>query len=151
MTDTALYADVVLPATTFLEGYDFARGVRPDQPAARPAGDRSRSAKRARTPTCSASSDARSDLREDDEPDGRARRDARRARHAARHDRRRRCATGARRRRRSAAARYSSSTCFRRTPDGKVDLFPAALDAEAPAGLYGYQPDPATERVSRWR
>ena len=26
MTDTALYADVVLPATTFLEDYDFAKG-----------------------------------------------------------------------------------------------------------------------------
>ena len=30
------------------------------------------------------------------------------------------------------------------TPDKKADLFPAHLDAEAPAGLYGYQPDPAT-------
>jgi anaerobic selenocysteine-containing dehydrogenase len=30
------------------------------------------------------------------------------------------------------------------TPDRKVNLFPEALDAEAPAGLYGYQPDPAT-------
>src|SRR4029078_10649367 len=29
MTDTALYADVVLPATTFLEGYDFARAYGP--------------------------------------------------------------------------------------------------------------------------
>ena len=29
MTDTALYADVVLPATTFLEGYDFAKGYGP--------------------------------------------------------------------------------------------------------------------------
>src|SRR4029077_19320756 len=29
MTDTALYADVVLPATTFLEGYDFARSYGP--------------------------------------------------------------------------------------------------------------------------
>ena len=27
MTDTALYADVVLPATTFLEGYDFAKAT----------------------------------------------------------------------------------------------------------------------------
>ena len=29
MTDSALYADVVLPATTFLEHYDFARGYGP--------------------------------------------------------------------------------------------------------------------------
>ena len=34
LTDTAVYADVVLPATTFLEHYDFAKGVRVDQPAA---------------------------------------------------------------------------------------------------------------------
>jgi anaerobic selenocysteine-containing dehydrogenase len=30
------------------------------------------------------------------------------------------------------------------TPDRKADLFPERLDAEAPAGLYGYQPDPGT-------
>jgi anaerobic selenocysteine-containing dehydrogenase len=35
---------------------------------------------------------------------------------------------------------------FPLTPDQKVDLFPQALSAQAPAGLYGYQPDPATER-----
>ena len=29
MTDTALYADIVLPATTFLEGYDFAKSYGP--------------------------------------------------------------------------------------------------------------------------
>ena len=29
MTDTALYADLVLPATTFLEGYDFAKAYGP--------------------------------------------------------------------------------------------------------------------------
>ena len=33
---------------------------------------------------------------------------------------------------------------FPRTPDRKVDLFPADLDREAPAGLYGFQPDPGT-------
>ena len=31
------------------------------------------------------------------------------------------------------------------TPDGKVHLFPEHLDAESPAGLYAYQPDPATD------
>jgi anaerobic selenocysteine-containing dehydrogenase len=31
-----------------------------------------------------------------------------------------------------------------RTADGKVDLFPEALEQEAPAGLYTYQPDPST-------
>jgi anaerobic selenocysteine-containing dehydrogenase len=34
---------------------------------------------------------------------------------------------------------------FPRTADRKVDLFPAALDAEAPAGLYMYQPDPMSD------
>src|SRR5678815_4959258 len=29
MTDTARYADVILPATTFLEGYDLVRGYGP--------------------------------------------------------------------------------------------------------------------------
>jgi anaerobic selenocysteine-containing dehydrogenase len=33
---------------------------------------------------------------------------------------------------------------FPRTPSGKIELFPPALDAAAPAGLYGYEPDPAT-------
>jgi anaerobic selenocysteine-containing dehydrogenase len=35
---------------------------------------------------------------------------------------------------------------FPRTPGRKVDLFPADLDRQAPAGLYGYQPDPRTDR-----
>jgi anaerobic selenocysteine-containing dehydrogenase len=35
---------------------------------------------------------------------------------------------------------------FPQTPDRRVDLFPQPLDEQAPAGLYGYQPDPATDR-----
>ena len=31
------------------------------------------------------------------------------------------------------------------TPDGKVHLFPEALEHEAPLGLYRFQPDPATQ------
>jgi anaerobic selenocysteine-containing dehydrogenase len=33
---------------------------------------------------------------------------------------------------------------FPNTPDRKVDLFPAHLEQSAPAGLYRFQPDPAT-------
>ena len=35
---------------------------------------------------------------------------------------------------------------FPNTPDRKVHLFPAALEAEAPMGLYRFQPDPGNER-----
>jgi anaerobic selenocysteine-containing dehydrogenase len=35
---------------------------------------------------------------------------------------------------------------FPLTADRKADLFPAGLDQQAPAGLYGYRPDPATEQ-----
>ena len=44
------------------------------------------------------------------------------------------------------SARFSSSTSSRTLPDRKVDLFPAALEASAPIGLYRFQPDPATDR-----
>ena len=35
---------------------------------------------------------------------------------------------------------------FPNTPDRKVHLFPEALEASAPMGLYRFQPDPGTER-----
>ena len=70
MTDTALYADVVLPATTFLEGYDFAKAYGPINIDARPARSSTPSAKRGRTPTCSASCAARLGLLDDGEPTG---------------------------------------------------------------------------------
>ena len=35
---------------------------------------------------------------------------------------------------------------FPRTPDGRIDLLPAALEREAPLGLYRFRPDPAPDR-----
>jgi anaerobic selenocysteine-containing dehydrogenase len=35
---------------------------------------------------------------------------------------------------------------FPLTPDAKIHLVPEALDREAPHGLYGFAPDPASER-----
>jgi len=35
---------------------------------------------------------------------------------------------------------------FPNTPDGKANLFPEALEQEAPLGLYTFQPDPSSER-----
>ena len=35
---------------------------------------------------------------------------------------------------------------FPNTPDGKANLFPAALDPSTPMGLYQFQPDPRTDR-----
>jgi anaerobic selenocysteine-containing dehydrogenase len=144
MTDTALYADVVLPATTFLEGYDFARAYGPiNIELGRPVIDtlgEARSNADVFGELCS-----RLGLLRDDEPTGELDllvsvldalpgtigpdlRDGR-----------------------APAPPFGITPIqfvdvFPRTPDRKVDLFPAALDASATAGLYRFQPDPATER-----
>ena len=147
MTDTAMYADVVLPATTFLEHYDFARGYGPitlqlGKPVIDAVGE-----SRSNTDVFMDLA-RRLDLTIDGDPDGRARSDAERARRAAGEDRRRASRSTGWPSRRMAAGRSSSSTCFRRPPIARCDLFPHALDQQAPIGLYGYQPDPATKRIS---
>ncbi|HVZ21208.1 MAG TPA: molybdopterin-dependent oxidoreductase [Vicinamibacterales bacterium] len=142
MTDTAHYADVVLPATTFLESYELARAYGPlslrlGAPVIEPVGE--------------ARSNAEvfgdllrlTGLARDDDPHGEleemldvlAKLPAPIA---------------------SDLREYAAATppfggrpvqfgnVWPLTPDGKVNLFPEALEAEAPAGLYGYQPDPAT-------
>jgi len=144
MNDTAVYADVVLPATTFLEGYDFAKAYGPihmtlGRPAidvvgeARPNADvfgdlalrlgllKDREATGELDLLVSIldglPGSVGADLRADITP----------------------TAPGGNR-------PVQFVDVFPNTPGRKVNLFPAQFDAEAPMGLYAFQPDPATER-----
>jgi anaerobic selenocysteine-containing dehydrogenase len=143
MTDTALYADVVLPATTFLEGYDFARAYGPINmelgiPAIDPVGE-SRSNADVFGELC-----ARLNLLNDDDPTGEL-------------DLLVRVLDGlpngigeAIRKRETALPPFGDRPIqfvdvFPKTPDGKVDLFPA-VETTVPDGLYRYQPDPGTDK-----
>ena len=142
MTDTAFHADVLLPATTFLEAYDIARAYGPIS-------------LRLGKPVIEAVGEARSNaevfgellervgLKRDDDPSGELEEmlDV-----LARLPE----PVGADLRERGVAAppHEGRPVQFRDvwplTPDRKVNLFAEELDAQAPAGLYGYQPDPAT-------
>ena len=144
MTDTARYADVILPATTFLEGYEIARSYG------------SFSLRLAR-PVVDAVGEARSnadvfgdllealDLREADDPRGELEEMLdvlSRLPDTIGSDLRERGA---------ATPPYGGRPIqfvdvFPQTSDRKVHLFSEDLDRGAPAGLYGYQPDPATPR-----
>lgn len=144
MTDTAAFADVVLPATTFLEGYDFARAYGPlSLQLVRPVIDavgESRS-----NPDVFGELCRRLDLLSDAEPDneldmlvtlfktlpgtvGSQLEDTGRAEPPC------------------GFAPVQFVDVMPRTADEKVHLFPEALDTEAPAGLYSYQSDPSTDR-----
>ena len=142
MTDTAQYADVVLPATTFLENYELARGygaisLRLGKPVIEPVGES--------RPNADVFGELidRLDLRDSADPNGELEEmlDVLGQLPAQ---------IGADLSERGSATPPFEGrpvqfvTAWPRTADRKVDLFPAALDAAAPAGLYGYQPDPAT-------
>ena len=143
MTDTATYADVILPNTTFLEHYDIARAYGPismvlARPAIEPVGESRTNAEvfgeLIDRLGLGRDGDARGELEEMisvmgaiPSPAGDGLRE-----HGV------------------ATPPYGGHPVqfvdvFPRTPDGKVHLWPAELEAEAPAGLYGYQPDPGTE------
>jgi anaerobic selenocysteine-containing dehydrogenase len=144
MTDTALYADLVLPATTFLEGYDFAKAYGPiNMEMALPVVDavgEARSNADVFGELC-----ARLGLLKEGEATGELDlmlhvldalpgtiADDLRA--------------GARPVPPFGDAPIQFVDVFPNTPDRKVDLFPAALDASAPMGLHRFQPDPGTGR-----
>ena len=142
MTDTARYADVVLPATTFLESYDIVRGygafsLRLGRPAVEPAGE------------ARSNADVFGDLIErvglqrEGDPRGELEEmldvlnrlpgsigsslgdiGAAVPPHGGRP--------------------IQFQDVWPLTADRKVDLCPSHLDREAPLGLYGYQQDPGT-------
>ena len=137
MTDTARWADVVLPATTFLEHYDIARSygavnLQLVQPVIEPVGDSRPNVELfsalARRLGVESSASLETDpeallhvtgalpatLRDALLQDG--------------------TATG-----NVPAQPVQFGDVSPRTPDGKVDLFPAALDDRAPDGLYTYR------------
>jgi anaerobic selenocysteine-containing dehydrogenase len=144
MTDTAHYADVLLPATTFLEGYDIPRAYGPI-------------GLRLARPVIEAVGEARSnadvfgelsrllETRQEADPVGEIEEmlDVFAKMPAAIGE--------ALRDHGAAVPPYEGRPVqfvdvMPRTTDGIVDLFPASLDRESPAGLYTYRPDPATEQ-----
>jgi anaerobic selenocysteine-containing dehydrogenase len=143
MTDSALYADVVLPATTFLEHYDFVKGYGPltlqlGRPVIDQVGESRSNAE------VFADLTRRLSLSRDGEPEGELdamlqilgelpapHGDELRENWMAKapHDGR----------------PIQFVDVFPKTDNRKVHLFPESLDREAPLGLYGFQPDPATD------
>jgi anaerobic selenocysteine-containing dehydrogenase len=144
LTDTALYADVVLPATTFLEHYDYAKSygslaLQLARPVIEPVGE------------SRANNDVfmdlvrRLDLGRDDDPSDDL--DAMLATLSGLPE-----TIGEELRDHWTATPPHGGRpvqfvdVFPKTADKKAHLCPPALDAEAPQGLYGYQDDPGSAR-----
>ena len=142
MTDTAPYADVVLPATTFMEGYDFARSygamaLQVGRPVIDPVGEARSNA------DVFAALGHRLGVFDTGEAHGELdllMKVLDQMPEAYRDDLR---TTGA------AVPPWEGRPVqfvdvLPRTPDQRVHLFPAHLESAAPLGLYAFQPDPAT-------
>jgi anaerobic selenocysteine-containing dehydrogenase len=143
MTDTARWADVVLPATTFLEHYDIARSygavnLQLVQPVIEPVGDSRPNvevfaalAARLGLPGSGAA-----------ETDPEALMHVTGAMPEPVRDSLLRCGTAEPL---CPVRPVQFDDVFPRTPDGRVDLFPEALERCAPAGLYAYRADAPAE------
>lgn len=143
LTDTALFADVVLPATTFLEHYDTAKAyggisLHLTRPVIEPVAESRPNA------DVFAELAARLDLARDDDALGELDQMLGVLAHLPGESGRELGDRG------MATPPWHGRPVqfvdvFPGTPDRRVALCPADLDREAPLGLYGYQPDPATE------
>jgi len=139
-TDTSRYADVVLPATTFLEHYDIAKGYGPItlqlvRPVIEPCGEA-----RSNAHVFSAIAERLGVGHEEEDLETLLRITGRMGK------------AGQELMEQGDATPPHNGTpiqfvdVFPLTSDKKVNLFPEAIAGDAPAGLYGYQPDPATEQ-----
>lgn len=143
-TDTTAFADIILPATTFLEHQELAKGygafvLHRIEPVIEPVGE-SRP-----NHAVFAELTRRLSLERPDDPESPA--ELERAFLGGSDDNRRLRAE-------LDQSGIATAACgpspiqfvdhFPLTVDGKAHLAPAELDREAPSGLYGYQPDPGT-------
>jgi anaerobic selenocysteine-containing dehydrogenase len=146
MTDTARYADVVLPAATFLERTELSRGygafvLQKADAVVRPAGE-ARPNHEVFAELCRRTGVARAgDPESADEIAASLLRTSRRGDVLARDLSRDGIAFLE-----EGAAPVQFVDAFPRTPDGKIRLVPEDLDREAPQGLYRYQADVTTAR-----
>jgi anaerobic selenocysteine-containing dehydrogenase len=144
LTDTAAYADLVLPATTFLEAYDLARAYGPIslqmvQPAVDAVGESRPNPEVFGQLLAATGLDGGEELQGEletllqvlDQLPGSIGDDLRNARAPSPP---------------FGLAPVQFVDAFPRTPDGKVNLFPESLARESKAGLYRYLPDPGTDR-----
>jgi len=146
MTDTARYADVVLPATTFLERDELSRGygayVLQEAAAVIPPVGESRPNHEVFAELC-----RRTGVAAPGEPESaRDLADAILAAHPGGAAMRRDLAEGALAYPGFGPVPIQFVDVFPRTADRKIHLVPEALDREAPAGLYGYRADPGSAR-----
>ena len=140
-TDTARYADLLLPATTFLEHHELVKGygaliLHQSPPAIEPVGE-ARPNYRVFAELCD-----RLGLTLPRDPKGVAALTAALLAHAPRQ--RAELARDGVAAPDCGAAPIQFVDVFPRTADRKIDLVPEALDREAPAGLYGYRELPAS-------
>jgi anaerobic selenocysteine-containing dehydrogenase len=144
MTDTAAFADVILPATTFLEAYDFAKAYGPlslqlVRPVIEAVGE-SRS-----NPEVFGQLAQRLALLDPADSDNELDMLLRLFKSLPR-DLAAQLEQNGRAEPPFGFRPIQFVDVMPRTFDGKVHLFPDALDAEAPLGLYTFQPDPGSER-----
>lgn len=143
LTDTAAYADVVLPATTFLEHYDFAKAYGPMAlQLARPVIDQVGEAR----PNGDVFMALMQRLGLAHEDEGETELEQMLEILAAMPE----SISGPLREHWTAVPPWDGRPVQfvdvrPQTPDGRIHLWSSSRHAEAPSGLYGYQPDPATE------